>query len=193
MRHQPPYQPTAFLGCGPSAFIGLVVEKFKNHHKSFDGKSVSNTSVTAFRQWLVAGVGVNGRPRIADYMGTCALLGSELQGFTTIGGFVNGAKDFLNQTGSGLTIKYSAGIGGSTGFNQSTAATMVHLQVGVKENPVVATYWPSSTTAHYSDIIEYDILWSNGVSINIKTREDPDVWHSISSHWSGQIGVYYLE
>jgi len=60
----------AYLGCGPSAFIGLVGEKFKNHNKSFDGKNSSNTSLLTFRQWLVAPTGPNGRPRIASYMGT---------------------------------------------------------------------------------------------------------------------------
>lgn len=182
----------AYLGCGPSAFIGLVGEKFKNHNKSFDGKNSSNTSLLTFRQWLVAPTGPNGRPRIASYMGTC-VLGTDYEGFTTLSGFTSGAQDFLNQTGSGLTIKYSAGIGGSTGFNQSTAATMVHLQVGVYENPVVATYWPTSTSAHYAPITHYDILWSNGVAINIRTTDHGTVWYNISSHWSGQIGVYFLE
>ncbi len=187
-----PVNDLALLGCGPSAFIGLVGEKFKNHSVTFNGKNSNNTSLTAFKQWLVAPTGPNGRPRIPSYMGTC-VLGTNYEGFTTLSGFTNGAQDFLSQSGSGLTIKYSAGIGGSTGFNQSTAATMVHLQVGVYENPVVATYWPNSTSAHYSPITHYDILWSNGVAINIRTIDGGTIWYNISSHWSGQIGVYYLE
>ena len=81
----------------------------------------------------------------------------------------------------------------TSNYANIVAANMIHLQVGVKENPVVATYWLSSTVAHYAPISEYDIMWGAGVTINIKTVDHNNIWYNISSHWSGQLGVFYLE
>lgn len=187
-----PVNGVAYLGCGPSASIGLVGEKFKNHQVAFSGKSASNTSLLAFRQWLVAPTGINGRPRIAEYMGTC-VLGTAYEGFTSIGSFVSGGQGFLNETNSGLTMLYTAGNGGPNGYNSHNAANYIHLQVGVKENPVVATYWPNAVTAHYSPITHYDIMWGAGITINVRTMDHGANWYGLSSHWAGQIGVYYLE
>lgn len=187
-----PVTGTAYLGCGPSAFIGLVGERFKNHGTTFSGMNRNNTTLLAFRQWMVAPVGINGRPRIANNMGTCAI-GSNHEGLTTLAGFTSGAQTFLNYTNSGLTLRYNAGMGGTTGWNSGTAATMIHLQVGVHENPVVATYWLGIAAAHYAAIKEYDIMWGAGVTINIKTIDHPTTWHGLAGNWHYQVGVFYLE
>ncbi len=36
-------------------------------------------------------------------------------------------------------------------------------------------------------------MWGNGVTINVRTTDGGTAWYGLSSHWSGQIGVYYLE
>lgn len=140
---------------------------------------------------MVDPIGVNGRPRIANSMGTCAI-GTDHQGLTTLAGFTSGAQAFLNETNSGLTLHYTAGVGGSTGWNASTAATMVHLQVGVAENPVVAMYWLNASLAHYGPISHYDITWGAGVSITFRTTDGGTTWYDMGSSWFGQRGVFYL-
>jgi hypothetical protein len=196
-----PVNNVAVLGCGPSAFIGLIGEKYVNHNIAVDGRCLNpasnagchtQMSIEAFRQWMVQGNGVNGRPRIANYMGTCAI-GSSNEGLTLLSGFTNGIQDLLSETNTPLTLRWRAGIGGSTGWDQSAVANIVHLQVGVAENPVVVTYWPSTTLAHFAPITHYDILWGNGVSIAVRTLDHGNQRFTLGGNWSGQEGVYYLE
>ena len=196
-----PVNDFALLGCAPSAFIGLIGEQYENHNVAVNGycknpsanpDCTTAMTLTDFRRWLVEPDGLNGRPRIAEYMGTC-VAGTNYEGLTTLSGFTNGIEDFLNQTNTDLTLVWTAGIGGSTGWNQSTAANIIHLEVGVAENPVVVTYWPTAVTAHYSAITEYDIMWGAGVTINVLTIDDSATWQMLGGSWSGQEGVYYFD
>lgn len=198
-----PVHGVALLGCGPSAFIGLLGERYVNHNVAVAGRCMTpatnpschtQMSYNAFRQWMVAENGVNGRPRIANYMGTCAVgTGNNREGLTLLSGFTNGIQNFLSETNTNLTLRWRAGIGGSTGWNQSAAADIIHRQVGMAENPVLAAYWPTATTAHYAPIVRYDILWSAGVSITIRTLDGGNQWYVLGGTWSGQEGVFYLE
>jgi len=49
------------------------------------------------------------------------------------------------------------------------------------------------TSAHYASIREYALLWSAGVSINIRTTGGGDNWYRLGGTWSGQEGVCCLD
>lgn len=177
------------LGCGPSAFIGLLTRKFRDG-KTFSGKNKTNTSEIGFKQWLIAEVGVNGRPRIANYMGTCWNGGGSM----TIGaGFTSGGNNFLRDAGSSLRVKSNVSHYAGNVTSAPTKANILKDQVGAKNNPVVAEYFRGPGRGHFSPVTSYAIY--NGVTkgVNIKTIDNTGRWYSLSGIWGTERGVFYLE
>ena len=192
----------ATLGCGPSSFQGLLQHQFQSHGKSFYGKSFPSTSVEDFDKWLVAEVGVNGRPRIANYMGTCKVLLTD-NSLTTGHGYITGANNFLKSSGSGLKmIGYYSDPRAYAGWDlfDEQKARLIVQNVGYAENPVVAEYFRGSVSAgHFSAIREYRNLWQGNVDVTVKTVDDYnasnhqyDRFWSLQGAWTLESGVFTL-
>lgn len=186
---------SASLGCGPSSFQGLLQHQFQSHGKTFAGLNLKNTTVEAFDRWLVAPVGFRGRPRIANYMGTCKPP-TTTESMTLGGAYMKGANDFLRDAKSDLKLigSYST-TDDHRRFDAKNKANLIAQHVGRNENPVVAEYFRSLTGGHFSAIRQYRNMWQGDVEVTIKTVDDydgNDRFYSLSSGWVAQTGVFTL-
>ena len=176
------------LGCGPSAFIGLVTRKFRDG-KTFSGKNNKNTTESAFKQWLVEGIGVNNRPRIANYMGTCWNGGGSM----TLGSpFATGGNKFLQDAGSTLRVKSNVSHYIGNHIAAGAKANILKTQIGSNNNPVVAEYFKGPFKGHFSPVTAYKIYSGAVTSITVQTRDDR-TWQSLTGIWGTERGLFYLE
>lgn len=202
-------------GCGPTAFASLLWRDWAKG-EPYLGLRYNGESRTARRSdgLLAALTKPNSRgvPLISAYMGACYLISGSM---VTPAGFVDGANAFLKDQGkqaanrgAGQRIRLT----GNTSYllgNPLTAgakATMLRTQLGQRNNPMVALYWPkgvlSTAGAHYSLIEQYRIT-SGGThlvpDVAIMAVDTPRInggrriWHSLTDVWLPATGVYYLD
>lgn len=193
------------LGCAPSAFIGLIGRKF-NNGATIDGYkkggSAGKNTLDGLRRRMVDPVGDNGRPRIAQYMGTCYFGGG---GLTYGNSFKSGANKYLldakakSPTGNQLWTRanvshYAGNVFGAA----STKADMIMQEVGRDNNPVVAEYflgdrYDTFVEGHFAPIAQYWIRQGASAYVDIKTRNHDDRWYSLSGGWGTERGVFYID
>ena len=143
-----------------------------------------------FQQWLVAQVGVNGRPRIANYMGTCWNGGGSM----TVGaGFTSGGNNFLKDAGSSLRVHSNVSHLAGNLIAAPAKADMLKSQIGTANNPVVAEYFRGPFQGHFSPVTEYNIYNGFTTIVNVKTKDDPNNFYSLSIGWGAERGVFYLQ
>ena len=185
---------SASLGCGPSAFQGLLQHQFQEHGKTFAGLNKRNTTPENFDKWLVAPVGYKNRPRIANYMGTCKPPFTT-ESLTTAGAFLKGANDFLSDAKSDLKLigTYSSSEGQGNTKNAPAKARLIVQELGYKENPMVVEYFRNlPTSGHFSAIKAYRNTWQVNVTVTVTTVDDPGHYYSLDTIWSLQTGVFAL-
>lgn len=153
-----------------------------------------------------------GVPLLSAYMGACYFVSGSM---STPAGFVNGANTFLKDQGKQAS---SRGVGnrirlsGNTSYllgnplTAGTKATMLRTQLGQRNNPMVALYWPkgvlSTAGAHYSLIEQYRITSGGNYlvpDVAIMAMDTPRfhngrrIWHSLTDVWLPATGVYYID
>jgi hypothetical protein len=184
------------LGCGPSAFIGLLLRQYELGHR------FGRPTKEAFLQWLVQPARVNGqivnngRPMIANYMGTCILgAGDKTGGLTTGGGFATGAMNFLRDNNASLRLDYNISSYAGNGTAAAEKARLIVRNIGRndgRENPVLALYFIGGGVGHFAPITHYRNMWQGTVNVTIKTTDHNDRYYSLSGFWGTQRGVYAL-
>lgn len=193
------------LGCAPSAFIGLVGRKF-NNGATIDGYRkngpAGKNTLVALKKRMVDPVGDNGRPRIAQYMGTCYFGGG---GLTYGNSFKSGANKYLSDanakspTGNPIRLQgnvshYAGNVFGAA----STKADMIMQEVGRDNNPVVAEYflgdrYDTFVEGHFAPIAQYWIRHGASAYVDVKTTNHSGRWYSLSGGWGTERGVFYID
>ena len=193
------------LGCAPSAFIGLVGRKFNNGATidgfNKDGPAGRNT-LAALISRMVDPVGINGRARIANYMGTCFFGGG---GLTYGNALVSGGRRFLadagakSPTGKQLALRANVShYAGNVFAAAGTKADMIMQEVGRDNNPVVAEYFLGGkgdlfVEGHFAPIAQYWIRSGASAYVDVKTTNHGDRWYSLSGGWGTERGVFYID
>jgi hypothetical protein len=199
---------TDAIGCGPSAFIGLIWSKWVDGTqvmgrlytgpKSFTERELGykydyfhgGNKTASIAYHMTAPNGLRGRPLIANFMGTCWVGGGAI---TTAGGFVGGARGFLQQYATQLVLKENHSPAAANVLTAPTKAKMLIQEIGRDNNPVLALYFPGVGKGHYSPVTEYKIYNGLTIGVNVKTMDHSDSFYSLSASWGVQRGVFYLE
>lgn len=180
------------LGCGPSAFTGILLKKYKDGH-SFFGKSYDNgrgVPTMDIARELTAPTGRVGKPLIVDYMGSCNLPDGTM---TLASGFARGANRFLKDQGSELRLRYNYSHYAGNVWSARTKARILKQEIGENNNPVVAEYFRGFFKGHFSPVTEYRITYGITTGVKVRTMDDRRKWRSLSGIWGTERGVFYLE
>lgn len=186
------------LGCGPSAFIGLVGRKF-NDGARIDGMYLGRNTWQQLRIRMLDEIGINGRPRIANYMGTCYI--GQNQSMTTGRGFRDGGNRFLrdaNATLHGRPLYFRGNISapGEHKFAANAKKNILKDQIGRDNNPVVAEYsLRVPDQAHFAPIGRYFISIGVAPTLRVMTTDHFLAgWYSLSNPWIlAELGTYYID
>lgn len=108
-------------------------------------------------------------------------------------GFRDGAKAFLQAEGKTWTVvsNISHYLGNSS--SAAAKANILRLNIGIRNNPVIAEYFRSFGQGHFSPVTKYAIYDGGINGLNIMTLTDPNEWHSLSGIWGTERGVFTLE
>ena len=188
----PAVRTQAVLGCGPSAFMGLVGRKYKSNGLRLFGKTASQAEFYYIRHRMTDPLGLRGRPLVANYMGTCWNTG----GSQTLGkGFRDGGSDFLASQGSSLRVKSNFSHYDGNAASKQAKANILLQEIGDDENPVVTEYWPGAVTGHFSAVKAYHLYMNSGgglLEVSVRTVDDPYTWYTLSGTWMAEVGLFYL-
>lgn len=185
-----------YLGCAPTAFVGMM--RWHAANKGLKLFGTSSSSTIAYK--MTAPLGLRGRPLIANYMGSCYNGG----GVQTIGyGFRDGANNFLRDQGSSRRIKSNISHGPGNVTSASSKASILIRNIGELNRPVIAEYFTGLLKGHFSPVVDYAVYDSGSNGLNIRTVGDlvgpnpggkPDyTWYSLSGTWGTERGVFALE
>lgn len=184
------------LGCGPSAFIGLIGRKF-NNGATIDGMNKGTHTRNALERKMLRPSGLNGRPAIASYMGTCYFGGG---GLTVGTRFKIGGDEYLldaqakSPTGRQLRLQGNVSrLTDNVFANADIKANMLMQEVGRDNNPVVAEYFVGGGVGHYAPVAKYMIRQGASSYVDIKTDDHDDRWWSLSGGWGTERGVFYID
>lgn len=179
-----------YLGCAPTAFVGMM--KWYAANKGLKLFGTSSSSTIAYK--MTAPLGLRGRPLIANYMGSCYNGG----GIQTVGfGFRDGAKNFLRDQGSSLRMVSNISHGSGNVTSAPSKASILIRNIGERNRPVIAEYFTGLGKGHYSPVVDYAVYDSGTNGLNIRTVGDLQYsdydWYSLSGTWGLERGVFALE
>jgi hypothetical protein len=193
------------VGCAPASFIGLVWRQWKDGEpffgRPYNGEPADNDYWSnSIARDMTAPTGSLGRPRIAEYMGSCNVFTGTM---TTAGRFMNGGNAFLRDQGKQsdarapnrlrLAGTYSSIFGNL--WDSYAKANILQAQIGQRNNPVIAEYWRAGfLQGHFSPVKEYRLVyWTGWVDVRVKTVDDDSGWFSLTDVWLPEVGVFHLE
>ncbi len=188
------------IGCGPAAFMGVIQRMFVNG-QGFFGKTYSGSrnlshselrnhaDVVSMTRELTAPIGMNGRPNIANYMGTCWNTGGSM----TIGAaYRDGAIAFLRDQKVNRTVVSNISHYTGNVTSAPAKADILIRNIGQRDNPVVALYFRGVGQGHYSPVTSYAVYDTGANGLNVQTLSDAQ-WMSLSGTWGTERGVFAIE